>query len=85
MLRTVAKVALWCGWAHWLQAVVLRERRFVCINLDETMVRHEYLSPSGNVVKAPGRSLRAANLFFQHTDGSQEKAGSTLMAMLCNN
>ena len=85
MPRSVDKVALWCGWAHWLQAVVLRERQFVCINLDETMVRHEYLSPSGNVIKAPGRSLRAANLFFQHTKGSQEKAGTTLMAMLCNN
>ena len=73
MLRSVDKVALWCGWAHWLQAVVLRERQFVCINLDETMVRHEYLSPSGNVVKAPGRSLRAAIFFFNTPKAAKKK------------
>ncbi len=84
MHHVFAQVALWCGWAHWLRTAVLRDRRYVCINLDETMVRHEYQSPSGNVAEVPHGALRAANLFFQRTRGSQEKAGTTLVAMLCD-
>lgn len=78
-------MALWCGWTHWLRHVVLRDQPYVCINLDETMVRHEYASPSGNVARAPRIELRAANLFFQRVRKDQEKAGTTLLALLCDN
>ena len=78
----VAEVALFCGWTHWLRTVVLSERRFVFINLDETMVRHEYQAPSGNVAASQRERLRAANLFFQRTRGGDEKAGTTLVALL---
>ena len=85
MIACPNEVALWCGWSHWLRTVVLRDRRVVAVNMDETMVRHEYPSPSGNVVRAVKQDLRTANLFFQRSRGNQEKAGTTLLAMICDN
>ena len=58
------EVALWCGWTHWLRTVVLPGKRYVCINLDETMVRHEYASPKGNSAAAPRLSHREVTGIF---------------------
>ena len=79
------QVAIWCGWTHWLRTVVLKDKNHVCINLDETMVRHEYPSPKGNVVTPPRLSHRAATGCFQRVSRSSEKAGTTLMASVCDN
>ena len=61
---------------------MLRDREYVIVNIDETVVRHEYQGPSGNGVAAPRQGMRAANLFFQRTNGAQEEAGTTLVAMM---
>ncbi len=50
------------------------------------MVRHEYENPNGNVVGGLERQeLRAADLFFQRGRKDRQYAGSTLLAMLCDN
>jgi hypothetical protein len=82
---SLLEVALWCGWTHWLRTVVLKDRSYVCINLDETMVRHEYLSPKGNNAALPRQSHREASGLFQRVRRDQEKAGTTLMAAVCDN
>ena len=83
--RVIAKVTVWCGWTYWLRNVVLHDRPHVYINLDETMVRHECESPSGNIAKVRRKELSAANMFFQRISKNQERAGTTLVAMLCDN
>ena len=68
----VLEVALWCGWTHWLRTVVLPGKRYVCINPDETMVRHEYASPKGNNAAVPRLSHREVTGLFQRVRRDQE-------------
>lgn len=67
-----------------MRNVVLKGQRYVCINLDETMVRHEYYNPKGNVVRKQQQSHRRAPGLVQRVRRDQEKAGTTLVAAICD-
>jgi hypothetical protein len=84
LLLVCPQVALWCGWTQWLRNVVLKGKGYVCINLDETMVRHEYFNPKGNIIKKQQLSHRGASGLVQRVRRDHEKAGTTLMAAICD-
>ena len=54
------------------------------MNMDETPISHEYLTPAGNVIHCTRKNMRFLSSFYQRVNRSRTRRMSTLAAFICS-